>query len=137
MMVRDRVKLGVRIGLGYALFFSVLALIAFLIGGNEALARKGHPTIERLLFVYFVGGVTAGALGGILAPWATSHFRAAMFGAVALIPMGLTWRVMSFGFAPWTRKDTFVQLLAAILIGGGWGVITRRALVPDDRSAVK
>jgi len=48
---------GVKLGLRFALFFSVIALIVFLIGGNAAFAPKGHPTTERLLAVYTVNNL--------------------------------------------------------------------------------
>ena len=81
----------------------------------------------------FVGGVTAGAIGGALTPLATSNLRAALLGAIAIVPMGLTWRLMTSGLAPWTGRDTFVQVVSSVTIGSGWAIITRAALVKTNR----
>lgn len=115
-------------------YFCALALLVFLIGGNAALAAKGHPSIEKLLPVYMLGSSVAGGIGGLVAPWVTNNLRAALVGAVALMPMGVLWRIASVGFQPWTRGDTFAVGVGAIVVGAGGGVIVRRVMLNRMKS---
>lgn len=124
-----RILRGTVFGARMGVYFCALALLVFLIGGNAALAAKGHPSIEKLLPVYMLGSSVAGGIGGLVAPLVTNNLRAALVGAVALMPMGVLWRIASVGFQPWTRGDTFAVGFGAFIVGAGGGVIIRRVLL--------
>jgi hypothetical protein len=126
--MRHRAQDGAKIGLRVAVVFSIMALIAFLLAGNEGLASKGLPSIEKLVSVYFLGGLIAGAVGGALAPFVTSDARAAIAGAIAMSPVALLLRVATSGLAPWTARDSFVLIVLSVFLGGTCGIITRRTL---------
>ncbi len=132
--LRRRVPDGAKIGLRVAVVFSTMALIAFLLGGNDALARKQLPSMERLVSVYILGGLIAGAVGGALAPFVTSNARAAVSGAIAMSPVALLLRAATYGFAPWTARDSFVLIVLSVFLGGTCGIITRRTLASKSRS---
>lgn len=127
-MLRGTV-LGARMGV----YFCALALLVFLVGGNAALAAKGHPAIEKLLPVYMLGSSVAGAIAGLVAPLVTTNTRAAFVGAVALMPMGAFWRIASVGLQPWTSGDIFAVGFGVVVVGAGAGVIIRRVLLKRSR----
>jgi hypothetical protein len=126
---RGRVREGVTLGLKIAVLFSVLALVAFMIGGNAALQVKGNPPIQRLLMVYAVGGVSGGAIAGALSRFASTDARAAIVGIIAVLPIDLALRFAGVGLAPWTRIDTMTQVIEALIYGVAGGSITRRVLL--------
>lgn len=125
----DGLRAGVLLGIKVAVFFSVIALAAFLIGGNAALEVKGNPPIQKLLLVYILGGVLAGAIAGALSEFVSSDLRAALVGFLAILPAGFIWRLAKYGFSPWRSSDTVTELVIATIFGAGGGIITRKVIL--------
>ena len=70
---------------------------------------------------YLWGGVTAGAIVGLLRPLGRYLVGAVLITFIAAIPVFLGVRVVLSGFAPWESRDTALILIApammSILIG--------------------
>ena len=120
---------GILLGTKVAVFFSAIALAAFLIGGNAALEAKGTPPIQKLLLVYIVGGVCGGTIAGGLSIHVKSDWSAALVGMLSILPASITWRLAKDGLAPWGWFDTTTQIVIAIVFGAGGGIITRKIVL--------
>src|SRR5947209_6926826 len=78
----DRIKHGVAIGLVFACLYSGYVGILYLLRGSEPFSRLG-TTVLVVIASYFAGGISGGAVVGILQPLGRSLLGAIFVGIVA------------------------------------------------------
>ncbi len=110
---------GVGWGLWFACFYSVLAVGIYLLSGGRSFDRQGL-SLGATVGLYFGGGLTTGAIVGLLRPWTRRRVGAMLVGSVAVIPLVLGGFILLFGpIASWERGLWLGALMAAI----GFGVV--------------
>jgi hypothetical protein len=88
----QRIKTGVGIGLIFASLYSLYMIGLYVIQGEEPFPRMG-TTVLTVIATYFSGGITAGAVVGILRPLGRWRLGAIFIGIVAhsSSSLGLQW----------------------------------------------
>lgn len=134
MKVADRIALGARFGFLIGAMLSVLALLAYLLGGQDVF-RGLHTSLGVVIAADIGGGVLLGALVGALRPLAGSRVGAGVLGFVCGLLAGALIRVARDGLGPWTGGDWFVVLTFAAALGIPLGIIYREIFAtPADGS---
>jgi len=115
---------GVYWGICGAVFYSLVAGLIYLVGGSEPFARHSS-TLGMTIIGYFVGGILAGLIIGILRPLNRWAWGAGVVGFLAAIPIWAGMRVAIHGLKPvsWSDVETIIQLSA--LFGPICGVVAR------------
>lgn len=88
-MARDAdVGLGLRWGLAFAVGYSALASVMWVVQGAAGLSTRGL-SLPSLIGCYFIGGVLGGGLFGFLLPLSRTRAGSALLGAVVALPLML------------------------------------------------
>lgn len=124
MRLLRRVLWGAKTGTIFGLAFSLLALVIFLLGGQGPF-EANHSSFGRIVGAYFLGGLSAGIIVGILRPLTASKVGAAMTGFVATAPVSVLMRIAIDGFQAWTVKDSILSILMCAALGAPLGVAYR------------
>lgn len=109
---------GVKVGLTFAVGFSLLSLVIFALSGGGASDRKGL-TLGQVLTAYFAAGILSGAVGGMLLRVAARYpLLAYPVGVVAAFPgaMAIT-AVISHQFNGWGEGEWFTAVLSSVIYG--------------------
>ena len=108
---------GVGSGAVMALAYSVLALMIYAILGNHAIHTRGL-TIGLVLISYWVGGLTAGLLIGVLRPLSRLRWGPYLIGAVAGIAIIAAFQASTMGpMWRWSLNDWATPLILGIIMG--------------------
>lgn len=104
-----------RIGLVAAAFFSVVAMVIFVIEGPPP--ENLEITIQSLVILYVSGGLITGAIAGLLAPVARHWAGAMLVGVIGAIPLSALALITLDGTAQWTRTSTEVIVVWSLVVG--------------------
>ena len=122
MSILKDLRWGIVAGLFFACFYSLIALAILLFGGGKAFEATG-VTIPIAIAGYFAGGLVAGALVGLLRPFAKRRIGAVAVGIGAAFPVMLGFGFIMYGpMAQWDGGAIFGVTFAAVFLGGygGW-----------------
>lgn len=123
-----RVLTGLKLGAGYAVIGVVLAALHHFARGDGLYAEL-NLTFPEVLAMEIVGGLTAGAIGGALWPFARNAFIGAVIGIVATVPVAVLVSLTAFARPGRTlREFTIMGGLFAIAFGGAAGAGVFKAL---------
>lgn len=114
---------GMQIGLAFAVAFSSLAIVYYVLSGSDAFQRQTGMSLPKAILGYIYTGITAGAIAGALTPFAKSASRAAVVGVIAALPVALG--VWIFVCRPRGMPDADgirVSILVAVVLGIVGGV---------------
>ena len=128
MNLLSNVVWGIKWGLVYAAIYCAWVVVLIVLNGSLTIPFRKDMPVNALLVMatYLWGGVTAGAVLGLLRPLARHRWGAAMVGLAAGLPVALGVRAGMKGFAPWEGEDTFLLAVFAVFMGGGSGLVTWR-----------
>lgn len=88
MSLGQRLWWGARTGSIFGAMFVALAVLAFLLGGEETF-EKLDTSLRGVALAYMVGGLGGGLITGALLPLTKRLVGAAFIGYVAFIPVGI------------------------------------------------
>lgn len=114
--LKDRMLLGIVVGLFFATGCSAYALISFIIRGNAAFRANG-TTLGAAIAVYYGGFILSGVLFGLLLPLARWRISAAFVGFVAMVPFYGAVMVALSGISNWGPVQTITTILGALFVG--------------------
>jgi len=112
---------GLALGLFGAVFFSVIAIVFWILGGPGVFEGNG-TTLGATLLAYLVGGLLAGGLLGVLRPIARHWVGAAIVGVVCATAV---YGAIAVSIEGLTIRSVKTALIAGILLGPFFGVGTR------------
>ena len=122
----DRVKSGIGIGLIFASFYSLYVIVLYVFQGQEPFARLG-TNLMTVIATYFFGGITAGAVVGILQPLNRWRLGGILIGIVAAFFVFFGIAVAADGPPTKWERRTWEPLLALpILFGTFAGIWFRK-----------
>ena len=87
---------GIRYGGIFGLLYSAWAIVIFLVGGQEAFARRG-TTVGEVIVLYLAGGAIASAIVGMLRPLMYHRPGAALVCFLSVVPLAFGTKVMLSG----------------------------------------
>lgn len=119
MQLRDSLIVGTLWGIALAIGFTALLLFAV---GLRSLTGAPPPGVAELpiialVIAYFVGGITAGGILGVLWPRTKRPLQAVMVGILMAIFFVTAVRIAIHGATGWTTGD-LLQLAGTSLIAG-------------------
>ena len=97
----SRLRWGATWGLRYGAVYTIVALLAVVLGGTRLLDRAGVSLLGVLL-LYLAGGPLIGALIGLLRPVADTDLGAIVVGIVATVPLMAGVALAKGEFPPWS-----------------------------------
>lgn len=109
---------GIKVGLAFAVGFSLLSIVIFALGSGGAFDRKGL-TLGQVLTAYFAAGILSGTLGGMLLRVPARYpFLAYPVGIVAAFPgaMAIT-AIVSHQLSGWGEAEWFTAVLGSVIYG--------------------
>ena len=113
---------GLAWGCGYAVFFSVIALLIYLFGASTPF-QANRTTLPVVLLAYLTGGLIGGVLVGLLRPLNRWKRGAALMGLVGASAAYSAIGIAASGwFWQWNPEDIFAAVAAPLLIGPALGV---------------
>lgn len=118
---------GMRWGLAFAGVFCLWAVILLMLGGPSAFMKQGI-SFAQAIAGYVFGGITAGAVVGILRPLLKYGWGAAVVGIIAAWPVGLAFMVATLG-SHWSSPNSLITVAIFSLTVGAMGGITLREVV--------
>lgn len=109
---------GIRVGLAFAVAFSLLTLVIFALSGGGAFERQGF-SLGEVLAVYFAAGVMSGAVGGSLLRIALRFpLLAYPVGIVAAIPGAMACTALvSHHLHGWGGDEWLTTALMSVIYG--------------------
>lgn len=110
------IRWGVQYGMGFAILFSICAVIQRITVGPTAFDQY-HATIVGVLGIYFGGGLVSGVLVGLLRPLAKYALGAALVGFIAAFPVILAIDKLMRGGEAWSYIDTVVVTVSSAGLG--------------------
>jgi hypothetical protein len=121
LLRRERDVLGgMVLGFGMAILYTLLALVIFVATGGAAFEAQG-ATLGLVILTYFFGGITGGAVFGLLLPWTRRRSGAVLVGILVALPIGAGFG-MAMNGPIWTwREDAIAATLFFGLVLGGFG----------------
>ena len=124
--LRSDVAWGIRIGAFVAGVFSLWVIGLSIVRGTTQFEQYGMTT-WGIVSTYFAAAAVAGAVVGLLRPWARTRGGAAAVGAVAGV---IVYAAISVAMDGWRNFDPAFALVAGIPVGGicGYTVSQRRAM---------
>lgn len=116
-------------GTGVAFVLSVFVLV---VRGGAMLAGGGGtaPGLLAVVGSYFLGGLLAGAVVGVLRPVGKTAWGAGLLGFVASTPVFFVFEYFDRGPQAWSTGRVTAMLLFASLLGVPVGVIYRKLFGP-------
>lgn len=122
--VRERIVVGVKIGLAAGAAFGIIALPFALFGaltGNRGGTVAGSWSFGTTLVLYLAGGVLGGALVGLIWPIRRWWVGRRILGWLAVLPISLGTGRIVCGEAGWSADGTWcdprVWLFSALVYG--------------------
>jgi hypothetical protein len=112
---------GLRNGALFGLIFSAWAVVELFVGGPETFSRQGTSFVE-VIGLYLVGGSFAGAIVGMLRPFAYHRLGAAVVGFFSALPLAIGTKLMLSGFK-WALVDGIYLFFFPLLLGCGAGLV--------------
>lgn len=122
MSTKENVKWGIDWAIHFAIYFSLIALVLYVIFGSE-LYGANNTTFFTVIGAYFVGGIASGVVLGLLRPFASSTFRAAIVGFVVSLPISFACGATFLGLTGWSSIEVSGVVLGATMLGPACGVI--------------
>jgi hypothetical protein len=117
------IGIGLRYGVGMAVFFSALSVVSWVLSQVTPFATL-HMTWLQGISCYFISGTLAGIAAGVLRPIGQWAFGSVVIGAVAGGITGTVFTIGEFGQGGWTARNIgFVVLLT--VFGAVMGPILR------------
>jgi hypothetical protein len=112
---------GVRIGIVFAILYSLYVAILFLLVGSAPF-DKHHTSVVTVIATYFVGGISGGAVVGAMRPYTHSRFVAIVVGIVAAFFVVFGVIVPSQGLPlRWTGANWASLVLTSVFLGAFGG----------------
>ncbi len=109
----------VRVGLVFAVCFSLIAVALFVVRGPSSFERLG-VSLPQVLGLYAAGGIVAGFLVGLFRPFIVSLASAVVVGIGVAFPIAVCAYMLKFGpFWVWDRKPWIVSIVMSVVFGGG------------------
>jgi hypothetical protein len=127
----SRLAWGVRWGALFGAAFVMIAVAIYFLSGKSAF-ESHRTTLLRMVLTYFVGGVLAGTVVGLLKPLTNSKTGAAIVGFAAALPVATLIRFATDGFGLWQRSDTIEAIVMGLILGAPTGVIYREIFRRDN-----
>jgi hypothetical protein len=121
--LRGNLIWGVGLGLAFAAVYSLYVTVLYLIEGSQPFERL-HTSLLMVIAAYAFGGVTAGAIVGVMRPYLRIRLVAILVGILAAVFVffgvgvaadGMPWR--------WTRNAWLSTAICSLLLGsfaGNW-----------------
>jgi hypothetical protein len=112
-------------GVGMATWFSLIACVIYTVAGQQ---HRVMPTpLAVAIASYFVAGIAAGMVVGLLRPLGQWWWGAALIGTLAALIAGIVGGVaVGGGFTGWDAGDLANAALYALLVGPTAGILIRR-----------
>ena len=119
-LLHHNVVWGMKWGLYFATFFTLVAAIPALIRVFIAPTAGWQKSLSfaAIIGTYFFGGLSGGAIVGLLWNLVRWWWGRRLVGVIAAIPIMFATRIAVFGLDGWTRKDVYVWLFTAVVWGG-------------------
>lgn len=114
--------LGAALGLAYAIFYSIYILVLYLVRGSAPFDAHGVTLLETGT-VYFLGGLAAGTLAGLLHTLARTAPGAVLVGAISAGPVGLLVHYSTEGLH--VPPDWLTIVSFSLALGGPVGLVLR------------
>lgn len=118
---------GIKWGLIMAAVLCAWVLILVPFNGSWVFHSKSGAEYDAgwIMLSYLVGGISTGALFGVMAALLRHRIGAFFLGAFAMLPLGFAILITENHFASWTRTETLTLAMLALLLGGPGGLIIR------------
>lgn len=123
MAIRQNIRTGLRWATLYACVYSAIVIVIALLRRATTLDQAG-TSILAVLGVYWVGGLTAGLLVGVLLPIGRTTIGATVIGAVAGIPIACAATLVVTPSDQW-GENLPVGVGLGILFGAVFGLATK------------
>jgi hypothetical protein len=120
---RNDLRIGIKIGLLYAIGFSLLASLVYLVVGGRAFVQRNGADLPIVLASYAFGGLAGGLFIGLLRPLRFSRWGAFCMGTVAVIPVLAALMVVILPRAEWYPPGVVMIVILAVILGGGSTVV--------------
>lgn len=111
-------KWGVGYGLIFAVLFSLIVIVQYLLAGPGVAASRGIPVVAAI-GAYFGGGIIGGVLLGLLRPLTRWRLGSAVVGIITCLPLSVAF-ALAFEGRPsnWSVEMVAAGIIVAVLIGG-------------------
>ena len=116
---------GLRWGTLAGVVYGGLLVVALVLGGTDAFAKKGISPFAAIA-INLLGFPLTGAVVGLLRPWATHAIGSIFVGMIAVLPIAFGYALV-FGSTS-GQLDVWYVLIFAVLYGGVGGAIVRGVL---------
>ena len=113
---RANVTAGIREGLVYAGLFAAVACASLVTRGPDLLAGYGLTIIELLGF-YLFGGISTGAIAGLLLPLGRHPIGAIVVGFLAMLPTCFVGVLLVSAPIEWPQLIPVAPLIGAAVYG--------------------
>jgi hypothetical protein len=114
--LREDLADGLRWGLYFAVLYGGFAAASLAVRGPGAFRSAGIPVLG-LFAAYLIGGLSSGAVFGLLRRHVSSLAAAAAVGFVVALPAGGAMSVLVVPAAEWPGELVFVTVSGALLLG--------------------
>jgi peptidoglycan/LPS O-acetylase OafA/YrhL len=119
---RKDLTLGMLIGLGLAVAFSVMGAVRYLASPSD-FETQYDMSFSRMLLLYWFGGLLGGFCIAVLRPLRRSPWGMFVIGFIAGLPLATAVMILTTRRDEWFTSGLVYVLLAATLEGGGLAVL--------------
>jgi hypothetical protein len=116
----NRLRWGVRNGIGISLVYVGFAALQFLFNMN--LRATYGDTLVPIVGVYLIGGCLGGALVGLLLPFIRSRTVCGIIGFLVILPTAILTHYVWLTNADWGPSRIATVVFGSLLIGAPLGV---------------
>ena len=118
--IPDRLRWGVRNGIGISLIYVAFAALQFLL--NAHVRATYGDTLVAITGVYLIGGCLGGAMVGLLLPFIRSRSACGIVGFLVVLPMAILIHSVWLTNSDWSPSRIVTVVFGSLMIGVPLGV---------------
>lgn len=124
-MIARNLFRGIGLGIAGSILYSLIAILIYVISGQDAFAAH-HTTLLATVGAYWMGGLGAGLILGLLWPLGRWTWGAGLIGFLCAVVVWLGIAVASDGRDAFDTGNLILILVLAVVFGPAGGIVARR-----------
>jgi hypothetical protein len=108
-------------GATFATLFSAIAVVVTMVAPGTP--RKAGLSLWQIVGAYYVGGLSGGAILGLLLPFARTRIGAPIVGFLTMLPLAFSLFVSMIKRSEWFPAGLVMSTIFALLFGAGIGAV--------------